>query len=85
MAAVRPITLRTLVPNWSPNGHNYTDFTRTSLSHSAPTIGRGGIPLGFDKPLDGVETAAACVAVSFATRSAFHRGLVQSPPIVSEL
>ena len=49
-----------------------------------PNFRRGVIYLGFDRPMDGVETeaAAAHVVVSSASRSAFRRGLAHTftPP-----
>ena len=76
-----------MVLDWWPKCIDYTDFPQHSLPYSwavCPNVRRGGIHLGFDRPIDGVETAvaAARVAISSVVRSAFRRGLAQTftPP-----
>ena len=78
------ITQERLVLDCSPICINYTDFPQPSPSYSlalCPNLRRGDIHLGFDKLSDGMgpAVAAARVAVSSAPRSAFRRGLAQTP------
>ena len=74
-----------LLANWWPKCIYYTDFPQHSLPYSwalCPNVRRGGIHLGFDRPIDGVETAVAAARVAgvSATRPDFRLAQMFTPP-----
>ncbi len=90
VSALQKITQQKLAGNWSGigvlSGRVSTDFTQHSVSHCLATYHNlrwGGAYLAFDRPIDGVQTAASpavCAVATPAIRSAFPSGLAQTRP-----
>ena len=86
IAAVRSITQRILVLNWLQIGHNYTDFTRPSLSHLwavCPIYGREvlvWVSIGQQTGRDSRRSGPCCREVSDPVRFPSRSSTDVHPP-----
>ena len=90
VSALRELTQQKMAGSWWDigvlSGRVSTDFTQHSVSHCLATYHNlrwGGAYLAFDRPIDGVQTAASpavCAVATPAIRSAFPSGLAQTRP-----